>query len=137
MADVLHFTLPEQNLYSAFGTLQKQLIQKDKSCGYQLLAANALWGQKGEPFLKEFLDLTAVKNGLKIAIEFDTGIRVKFKSVEKLLEVDAEMCIAIVKGGANALESNVNRIEEIRKELGCSKNNLWLMVLSEGKACKA
>jgi serpin B len=58
MADVLHFTLPEQNLYSAFGTLQKQLIQKDKSCGYQLLVANALWGQKGEPFLKEFLDLT-------------------------------------------------------------------------------
>jgi len=57
MATTLHFTLPEQNLYSAFGTLQKQLVQKDKSCGYQLLLANALWGQKGEPFLKEFLDL--------------------------------------------------------------------------------
>ena len=83
------------------------------------------------------LDLAAVKNGLKIAIEFDTGVHVKFKSVEKLLEVDAEMCIAIVKGGANALESNVNRIKEVRKDLGCSKNNLWLMVLSEGKACKA
>ncbi len=58
MADVLHFTLPKQNLYSTFGTLQKQLVQKDKSCGYQLLLANALWEQKGEPFLKEFLDLT-------------------------------------------------------------------------------
>ncbi len=58
MADVLHFTLPRQNLYSAFGALQKQLVQKDKSCGYQLLLANALWGQKGEPFLKEFLDFT-------------------------------------------------------------------------------
>ncbi len=57
MATALHFTLPEQNLYSAFGTLQKQLLQNDKSYGYQLLLANALWGQKGEPFLKEFLDL--------------------------------------------------------------------------------
>lgn len=58
MANVLHFTLPRQNLYSAFGTLQKQLVQKDKTCGYQLLLANALWGQKSEPFLKEFLDFT-------------------------------------------------------------------------------
>jgi serine protease inhibitor len=58
MATALHFTLPDPNLYSAFGTLQKQLIQENKSRGYQLLLANALWGQKGEPFLKEFLDLT-------------------------------------------------------------------------------
>jgi serpin B len=57
MATALHFTLPRRNLYSAFGTLQKQLIQEEKSRGYQLLLANALWLQKGEPFLKEFLDL--------------------------------------------------------------------------------
>jgi serpin B len=38
--------------------LQKQLIQEDNSRGYRLLLANALWLQKGEPFLKEFLDLT-------------------------------------------------------------------------------
>ena len=44
MADGLHFTLPRQNLYSAFGALQEQLVQKDKSCGYRLLLANALWG---------------------------------------------------------------------------------------------
>jgi serpin B len=57
MATALHFTLPDRDLYCAFGALQKQLIQKDKSRGYQLLLANALWLQKGEPFLKEFLDL--------------------------------------------------------------------------------
>jgi serpin B len=57
MAKALHFTLPNQRLYPAFGTLQKQLIKDDKSCGYQLLLANALWGQKGEPILQEFLDL--------------------------------------------------------------------------------
>jgi len=58
MATALHFTLPDQGLYSALGTIQKQLIQEDKSRGYQLLVANALWLQTGEPFLKEFLDLT-------------------------------------------------------------------------------
>ncbi|MGD0784230.1 MAG: serpin family protein [Sedimentisphaerales bacterium] len=58
MANVLNFTLPNQKLYSAFGDLQKHLIQENKSGGYQLLLANALWGQKGEPFLKEFLDST-------------------------------------------------------------------------------
>jgi serpin B len=57
MAEVLHFTLPEPNLYCAFGALQKQLVQKDRSRGYRLFLANALWLQKGEPFLKEFLDL--------------------------------------------------------------------------------
>ena len=67
MADVLHFTLPRQNLYSAFGALQKQLVQKDKSCGYRLLLANALWGQQGEPFLKEFLDLTEYYYGANLS----------------------------------------------------------------------
>jgi serpin B len=58
MATILHFTLPSQRLYSALGDLQKQLVQEDKSLGYRLLLANALWLQKGEPILKEFLDLT-------------------------------------------------------------------------------
>ena len=57
MATTLHFTLPNQRLHPAFGFLQKQLIQEEKSRGYQLFLANALWGQKGEPILKEFLDL--------------------------------------------------------------------------------
>ena len=57
MATTLHFTLPGKRLHCAFGALRNQLIQDDKSRGYQLLLANALWGQKGEPFLKEFLDL--------------------------------------------------------------------------------
>lgn len=63
MAATLHFTFPMQNLCSAFGSLQKQIVQKDKSLGYQVLLANALWGQKGEPFLKKFLDLTEHYHG--------------------------------------------------------------------------
>lgn len=57
MATALRFTLPGKRLHSAFGGLQKQIVQDEKSRGYQLFVANALWGQKGEPLLKEFLDL--------------------------------------------------------------------------------
>jgi serpin B len=66
MAKAMCFRLPKQDLYPALGTLQKQLVQEDKSSGYQLLLANALWLQKGEPVLKDFLDLN--KN------YYDTGI---------------------------------------------------------------
>jgi len=41
------------------------------------------------------LDLVAFKNGRKIAIEFDTGIHLKFNSIEKLFQVDADMCIGM------------------------------------------
>jgi serine protease inhibitor len=58
MAVALHFTLPNKNLHHAIGTLQKQLVQDDKSRGYQIFLANALWGQKDKPVLKEFLNLT-------------------------------------------------------------------------------
>jgi serpin B len=57
MAETLHFTLPGLRLHSAFGILQKQIVQDEKLRGYELLLANALWGQKGETILKEFLDL--------------------------------------------------------------------------------
>ena len=58
MAAAMHFTLPQQRLHLAFGALQKQLILDEKSQGSQLFLANALWLQKGELFLKDFLDLT-------------------------------------------------------------------------------
>jgi len=58
MKETLHYTLPDEQLYRTLGSLQRQIIQEDKSAGYQLLLANGLWSQKSEPFLKKFLDLT-------------------------------------------------------------------------------
>jgi len=64
MATVLN--LPElsgKNLYTpnqiaaAFGNLQKQLQADKETSGYQLNVANALWGQKGYPFLPGFIDI--------------------------------------------------------------------------------
>ena len=85
------------------------------------------------------LDLVAFKNGRKIAIEFDTGVHLKFKSIEKLFQVDADMCIGIIKGRLNTLGSlnaNVERIEQVRGEIGAFKKNFWLIILTEKVALR-
>ncbi|KPL22792.1 MAG: hypothetical protein AMJ75_07400 [Phycisphaerae bacterium SM1_79] len=80
------------------------------------------------------LDLVAIKEGRKIAIEFDTGVRLKFTSIEKLFQVDADLCIGIIKGRSNrsgSLDVNIERFEKLTKEVGNLKKNVWLIVLSE------
>ena len=63
MADVLHFNLGQDRLHSAFEKLRKDLDAQEKDKGYQLSVANALWGQKGYPFLPDFLELTRKRYG--------------------------------------------------------------------------
>lgn len=85
------------------------------------------------------LDLVAFKNGLKIAIEFDTGVHLKFKSIEKLFQVDADVCFGIIKGRSNtlgSLNSNIDRIEQVKGELGAFKKNFLLIILDEKIAKK-
>jgi serine protease inhibitor len=57
MARTLHFTTNQAQLHAAFATLQKQLNEAEKQQGIQLNVANALWGQKGHPFLPAFLQI--------------------------------------------------------------------------------
>jgi len=63
MAEVLHFTLPQAELHKAFGSLEKQLNEAGQKGQYQLSVANALWGQAGLNFIKEFLELTQKSYG--------------------------------------------------------------------------
>jgi len=57
MADVLHFTLEQEQLHSEFQDLQIQLKNRVKE-GIELNIANALWLQTGHNFLSDFLGLT-------------------------------------------------------------------------------
>jgi hypothetical protein len=82
------------------------------------------------------VDLIVIKNGRKIAIEFDSGVHLKFKSIEKLFQADADVCIGIVRGKENVLEENIERIEEITKESGFLKKDFRLIVLTERTAHK-
>jgi hypothetical protein len=78
-----------------------------------------------------YLDLVAVKEKWKIAIEFDTGVHLKFKSIEKLFQVDADICIGIIRGRSNTLGANIERIEQVRGEFGFLKKDFWLIILSD------
>lgn len=63
MAKTLHFTLPPDKLNGAFAELlntlypQRQHIKKGLPPAYQLVVANALWGQKGFAFKPDFTQL--------------------------------------------------------------------------------
>jgi serine protease inhibitor len=57
MGRVLHFDTAERQMHSSFGELQRQLTQASKQEGLELSIANALWTQKGHPFLPGFVEL--------------------------------------------------------------------------------
>jgi len=55
MGRVLHFSQGQKGVHASFLELQQQLHDAEKETGVQLDIANALWTQKGEPFLPAFL----------------------------------------------------------------------------------
>lgn len=56
MANVLHFTLPQEETPKQFSLLCAK-VSDSKPKPYQLRVANALWGQADYPFSKDFLEL--------------------------------------------------------------------------------
>src|SRR6185295_10729989 len=68
IAKVLHFPVPEPKLHPAFNTLRKSLVVSNKTPGFQLRAANRLWGQKGFHFLPEFLQVTNDNYGAELGL---------------------------------------------------------------------
>ncbi len=70
MADVLRFPIGEppshlnsRQLATEFGKLVKDLNARGENGAYELIVANALWGQKGYGFLAEFLELVETHYG--------------------------------------------------------------------------
>jgi len=74
MADTLHFTLPDDNLNTAFNSLDLQLSQRGQGAkgtegkGFKLNIVNAIWGQKDFTFLQDFLDTLAENYGAGIRL---------------------------------------------------------------------
>jgi serpin B len=57
MAKVLHFDVPAGELPSAFAAVDRELTGTGAARKYQLYTANALWAQKGHPFLPAYVHL--------------------------------------------------------------------------------
>lgn len=74
MARTLHFSLPQERLHPAFNALDLALASRGQGAkgkdetGFRLHIANAIWGQQGYPFLREFLDI--------LAQNYSAGLRV-------------------------------------------------------------
>lgn len=66
MAQVLHFSVPQDRLSSAFAALMANLWNEEK--GNQLWIANRLWGQQGHDFLPEFQRVTREDYGAAPAL---------------------------------------------------------------------
>jgi serpin B len=78
MADTLRFSLPQERLHPAFNALDLELASRShasvrdesgeqtKEVAFELSIANAVWGQKGYPFLAEYLDVLVQDYGSRI-----------------------------------------------------------------------
>ena len=68
----------------------------------------------------------------KIAIEFDTGIRLKYKSLEKLIQSEAVTCFGIVKGNSQyddkeLIMRNKERFLEVKDSVNLFQKNFYLI----------
>jgi serpin B len=69
MKDVLHYTLGQDQLHSAFNALSLDLASREQDLDddgekdFQLNIANAMWGQNGYTFLNSYLDLLSENYG--------------------------------------------------------------------------
>jgi serpin B len=91
MAKTLHFTLKPDHLHPAFHALIDELNGAGKKRGYQLNVANALWGQEGYHFLKDFLELTRKNYGAGLReVDFARNTEAARKTINAWVEKETQ-----------------------------------------------
>ena len=71
VAEVFHFDLSQDRLHPALNALDLEIASRGKlggGGGFKLNVANAVWGQKGHPFLTEYLDVLAENYGAGVRL---------------------------------------------------------------------
>jgi len=90
MAKALQFptpTLSNEQLHNAFGGIIRQLNEAGKKGGFELVVANALWGQKDYKFLQEFLTLVKKNyDGDLKQVDFATQTEAARKTINDWVE---------------------------------------------------
>jgi len=74
----------------------------------------------------------------KIAIEFDSGNLLKYKSIEKLLQSGARTCLGIVRGDGkytNLTLQNKERYLEIKNRYDSEIENFYLIIIHDNILC--
>jgi len=87
MAQVLHFTLPQDQLHPAFASMEAALKAIQEKGEIELRVANALWPQKDYVFLKEFLELTKKYYGSAITpLDYKTAHEAARRTINAWVE---------------------------------------------------
>jgi serpin B len=87
MANTLHFRGDQQALHAAFGLLAAGLTRSAAETGCTLNLVNALWGQKGFPFLKEYQELISRGYGGRLTeLDFQHAPEVSRGTINKAVE---------------------------------------------------
>jgi serpin B len=79
MADALHFDLAQDALHPAFNAIDLELNGRDEleepyeGDGFELSIVNAVWGERGFPFLNSYLDVLAVNYGAGLRLADFSG----------------------------------------------------------------
>jgi serpin B len=91
MAEVLHFTVPQEQLHPAFTTLGAELHGDVKKEGFELRIANRLWGQTGYQFLPAFLQVTRDDYGAELGqLDFAANADVARHTINTWVEEKTE-----------------------------------------------
>lgn len=81
------------------------------------------------------VDLYAKGRDHKVAVEFDNGKRLKFKSIEKMNNSDADILVGVITGGPDnkGIKINLQRYRDISTNNPSVNRDIWLIVLSESR----
>ena len=87
MARTLHFPAPQDQLHTAFASLEQALAPQGDKPGYRLSLANRLWGQQGYHFLADFLAVTRDSFRAELAqVDFVSQTEEARQSINKWVE---------------------------------------------------
>jgi serpin B len=84
---VIHPAWKREKLHSAFGKMIENLNARGKKGNYELTVANALWGQRGYGFLKEFLVLIEIHyDGQLNKVDFIRAVETTRRTINQWVE---------------------------------------------------
>jgi len=105
-----------------------QVNQIFRKHGYYTTFEYPIFRMKDGSNRKGRIDLVARKGKLRVAIEYDHQLSVKYKSFQKIVQIKPEVAIAIA--GKGLLEPNVKRANKYKKFLDMP---LYVISLRERK----
>jgi hypothetical protein len=117
--------------------LEKWLRAKGYSTAREQNIFYSHWDRRSDAIgiKRGLIDLYAKNNDYKVAVEFDNGKRLKFKSIEKLNDSDANILVGVVADGANdkCIKNNYQRYREVAIKNVSVNRDVWLIILSESR----